>query len=178
MGLILILWSQLSINSAQADCSSHSLKPLKAMDSTESLIINESLIIEDIKKAYKALATQGDNPRAIALQFGTIDTASPSENEVKPFNHDLQSLFVYGDVINFNFRPRSLISLSTLQKVFGSYTISLARTNRTGSMTTYSIRFIADKKEVHGKQILIYIHHISSDLKANKIEVVRISIVS
>jgi hypothetical protein len=177
ISLTLVLWPQVIAHSTHANCIPSSPKILETMNSTEPLIINELLIIEDIKKAYKALATQRDNPRAIASQFGTIDTTLPSENEVRPSNPDLKSLFVYDGVVDFNFRSHSVISLSALQKAFGSYVISLTRTNRTGSMTTYSIRFIADPAEVYGKQILIYLYHKSFDFKTDKIEVVGISIV-
>jgi hypothetical protein len=173
IGLILILWPQLSINSAQANCPSHSPKPLKVMNRTELLIINESLIIEDIKKAYKALATHGGDSRTIALQFGTIDTASPSENEVRPFNPDVQSMFVYDDLINFYFRPHSLISLSALQKAFGNYTIAPTRTNRTGSTTTYTIVFRVD---LNGRNTRIIVERISPDLTAEKIEITGVSV--
>jgi hypothetical protein len=171
IGLILIIWPQFSISSAQADCTSHSPKPLKAMDSKESLIINESLIVEDIKKAYKALATQGDNPRAIALQFGTINTTSLNENEVKPFNPDIQSVVVLNGFIYFEFKPNSLVSLSTLQKTFGDYTISPAKTSRNGAITTYSIRFSID---LNGRKMNVIIRHISPSLKMEKIEIIEV----
>jgi hypothetical protein len=175
ISLIITVWPQLSTNSAQAHCIPSLSKNLEIMNNAKPLMINEALIIEDIKKAYKALANQDNDPRVIALQFGTIDTTSPSENEVKPFNHDVQSLFVYNDVINFNFRPHSLISLASFQKAFGNYITSPARTNRTGSITTYSIRFII---ETSGKNTYIIVRRRSPDLTAEKIEISEISVVN
>jgi hypothetical protein len=179
IGLILIIWPQFSISSVQADCTSHSPKPLEAMDSIEPLIINESLIIEDIKKASKAIATQGNNARTTALQFGELDTTSLNENEVKPFNPDIESIVVYdtnnqSDSINFRFRPHSLISLSALQKAFGNYRTSPRVTSRNGAVTTYSIRFIV---ELNKKRIDIYVQRRSPDLTAEKIEINEISII-
>jgi hypothetical protein len=173
IGLTLIIWSQFSIYSAQADCTPYSPKSLETMDSIEPLIINESLIIEDIKKAYKALATHGNDSRTIALQFGMIDTTSLNENEVKPFNSDIQSIVVFKDFIDFDFRPHSLISLSALQKAFGNYTMAPTRTNRTGSVTTYTIVFRVD---LNGRNVRIIVDRISPDLTVEKIEITEISI--
>jgi hypothetical protein len=174
ISLILILWSQLSINSAQANCFPHSPKSIKDMNSTELLIINELLLIEDIKKAYKALATHGNDSRTIALQFGTIDTTSLNKNEVKPFNPDVLSIVVFKDFMDFDFRSHSLISLSALQKAFGNYTISPARTNRTGSTTTYTIVFRVD---LNGRNANIIVRRTSPDLTAERIEITEISVV-
>jgi hypothetical protein len=173
IGLILIIWPQFSISSAQADCTSHSPKPLKAMDSTEPLIINESLIIKDIKKGYNALATHGSDSRKTALLFGTIDTESPNKDEVKPFNPDVQSIVVYDDLINFYFRPNSLISLSALQKAFGNYKVARTQVNRTGSTITYTIIFRVD---LNGRNARIIIERNSPDLTAARIEVTAISV--
>ncbi len=60
-------------------------------------MINESLLVEDIKKAYNAIYTQGNNPRVIVLQFGIIDAMSLNENEVKPFNTDIQSISAHDE---------------------------------------------------------------------------------
>jgi hypothetical protein len=179
IGLILIIWPQLIINPAQADCISHSPKPLKAMDSTEPLIINESLIIEDIKKASKAIATQGNNARNIALQFGELDTTSLNENEVKPFNSDIESIVLHNEnnqlgSINFRFRLHSLMSLSALQKAFGDYHTSPRVTSHNGAVTIYSIGFTV---KLNGKNINIYVRRRSPDLTVEKIEVNEISII-
>ncbi len=180
IGLILMFWPQLSMPLAQASCHSYPPKDLKDMDSIEPLMINESLLIEDIKKAYNALYTQGDNPRAIVLQFGSIDPATAlNENEVKPFNTDIQSVIAHNSgselrSIDFEFRPHSLISLSALQKAFGDYTISHTRTNHTGSSTIYSIRF---RVNLNGKNINIYVRRTSPDLTEEKIAVAEISII-
>jgi hypothetical protein len=171
IGLALILWHQLRLNSAQANCNLYSPKTLETMNSTEPLIINESLIIEDIKKAYKALATLGNSPRTIALQFGTIDTTSLNENEVKPFNPDVQSVVVLNGFIYFEFKPNSLVSLSALQKTFGNYTVSPAKTNRNGATTTYSIRF---RMDLNGENTNIIVRYISPDLTVEKLEITEI----
>ena len=180
INLILMLWSQFSINLAEASCHSHSPKDLRDMDITEPLIINESLLIEDIKKAYNAIYTQGNNPRAIVLQFGTIDPATAlNENEVKPFNPDLHSIVAHSSrselhFIDFIFKPYSLVSLSALQKTFGNYSRTPSFTNRTGSVSIYSIRFRVD---LHGKNINIYVRSKSPEITAEKIEVTEISII-
>jgi hypothetical protein len=142
IGLTLIIWSQFSIYSAQADCTPYSPKSLETMDSIEPLIINESL-------------------------------TSLNENEVKPFNSDIQSIVVFKDFIDFDFRPHSLISLSALQKAFGNYTMAPTRTNRTGSVTTYTIVFRVD---LNGKNVRIIVDRISPDLTVEKIEITEISI--
>ena len=174
VGLTIMVWTQFSNDSAQANCTHYSPKASETMNSTEPLIINESLIIEDIKKAYKALATQGNDPRAIALQFGTIDETSLNNNEVKPFNPDVQSILVFKDIVDFNFRPNSLISLSALQKEFGNYTTIPVTTSRKGR-STYSIRF---KVDLNGENINIFVSRMSPDLTSEKIEVSEISIVN
>jgi hypothetical protein len=169
--LALMLWTQLRLNSAQANCTPYSPKTLETMNSTEPLIINESLIIEDIKKAYKALSTLGNSPRTIALQFGTIDTASLNENEVKPFNHDVQSVVVLNGFIYFEFKPNSLVSLSALKNTFGNYIVSPTKTSRNGATTTYSIRFRID---LNGENTNIIVRHVSPSLTVEKLEITEI----
>jgi hypothetical protein len=175
IGLTLIIWTQLSINSAQANCIPYSPKTLKNMNSsTEPLIINESLIIADIKKAYKAIDLQGDDPRAVVVQFGTIDTTSLIENEVKPFNPDVQSIVAYDNVVDFRFRPHSLISLPALQKAFGNYRISPLIVSHNGFVIIRMIRFSV---ELHGRIAKISVRYESPDLTAEKIEITEISVV-
>jgi hypothetical protein len=179
IGLILIIWPQFSISYAQANCTSHSPETLKTMDSTEPLIINESLIIEDIKRASKAIATQGTDAKTTALQFGEIDTTSLNENEVKPFNSDIKSIVLHNEnnqlgSINFRFRLHSLMSLSALQNAFGDYHTSPRVTSRNGAVTIYSIGFTV---ELNGKNINIYVRRRSPDLTAEKIEINEISII-
>jgi hypothetical protein len=179
ISLTLILWPQLSINSAQANCIHYLPKSLNTMESTEPLIVNDALIVEDIRKAYKALDTQGNDPRAIVLQFGKTYPTALNENEVKPFNTDIESVVAHNSgsdshFIDFQFRPNSLISLSALQKAFGNYSKSPSFTNRTGSVSVYTIRF---RVNLHGKNINIYVRSKSPDLTAERIEIHEISII-
>jgi hypothetical protein len=180
IGLMLIVWHQFSINPAQANCTSHSPETPKAMDTVEPLIINESLIIEDIKRAYKAIATPGTDARTAALQFGEIDTTSLNKNEVKPFNPDIESIVMRDsnnqvDSINFRFRPNSLISLSALQKAFGNYRHSPSFTSRTGSISIYTIRFNVD---FNGENIGISVRRKDPSLTTERIEVYDIYIIN
>jgi hypothetical protein len=175
IGLILMIWSQFSISSAQANCIPYSPKALETMNSTtEPLIINESSIIADIKKAYKAIDLQGHDPKAVVIQFGTIDATSLIENEVKPFNPDVQSIVAYDNVVDFRFRPHSLISLPALQKAFGNYRMSPLIVSHNGFVIIRMIRFAV---ELHGRIAKISVRYESPDLTAEKIEITEISVV-
>jgi hypothetical protein len=106
--------------------SSRACTPIIKKSVNANMNSSEIAIIADIKMAYTLLASQLDNPSAVANKFGPIIADYPEESkDVKPFNIDLELVRIHTKTsipqIDLRLKPQRRIFIAALQKEFGEY---------------------------------------------------------
>jgi hypothetical protein len=82
------------------------------------------LIIEDIKKGCKLLSTRSGNDWEILKEFGILRTEDNYyANEVKPFNMDLERVYMLGEGLSFDLKNLNAISTEDLKAEFGDFVV-------------------------------------------------------